>query len=480
MAIGLSGFPDGVHEAATSRGAQAGRAGLRATRGAAGHPGGAADYTRAASTQAAGPQAGDSAKPLLRKEPGEPWSGGDAAPAQPDSKLLKKSLTQLEPDSQKAMAYFFATLFVRYPELRPMFPLALDTHRHRVFAALARYAWSSDRPESLTGWLTDLAREHRKFGVRESHFRPFCDALLTALRSFGDGPSAAQTQDAWRAALDHVEGVMAGAVRDAQQEPAWWLAEVVAHERRRPGLAVVTLRPDQPLPYQAGQHVSVQVPRWPRVWREYSVANAPEASGLLRLHVRAVPCGHVSSALVNETTPGDTVVLGPARGGMTATAGGAGGPGERVVCFAGGTGLAPVKAIVEQLTAGHCRRPAGSIQLFFGARDEPGLYDAPDLRRLAGARPALAVIPVVSDDPGYDGLRGTLAEAAARHLHPDTCDVFVSGPPEMVTATTEAAAARAPAARIHADPQPGPGAAAATPAPGPRGPHLVPWWLPPG
>jgi hypothetical protein len=29
------------------------------------------------------------------------------------------------------------------------------------------------------------------------------------------------------------------------------------------------------LPYRPGQHISVQVPRWPRIWREYSVANAP-------------------------------------------------------------------------------------------------------------------------------------------------------------------------------------------------------------
>lgn len=382
------------------------------------------------------------------------------------------------------MAYFFATLFVRHPELRPMFPLALDTHRHRVFAALARYAWSSDRPDSLTGWLAGLAREHRKFGVQESHFRPFCDALLVALRSFGDGPVAAQTQTAWRGALDHIECVMAGAVRDASGEPAWWLAEVAGHQRRQPGLAVVTLRPDQPLAYQAGQHVSVQVPRWPRVWREYSVANAPAADGLLRLHVRAVPCGHVSSALVNETTPGDTVVLGPARGEMAA--GAAGGDGEAVACFAGGTGLAPIKAIVEQLTSGDCRRPVGSIQLFFGARDEPGLYDLPDLRRLASARPALTVIPVVSHDPGYDGLRCTLAQAAARHLQPATSDVFVCGPPEMVKATAEAAAARAPAARIHTDPQPSPrgyadraAPAGATPAGRPRRPQLVPWRVPP-
>jgi NAD(P)H-flavin reductase len=386
------------------------------------------------------------------------------------------------------MAYFFATLFVRHPEFRPMFPLALDAHRQRVFAALARYAWSSDRPESLTEWLSELAREHRKFGVAEGHFEPFCDALLVALRSFGDGPAAAATHAAWQGALDHIASVMTDAVHDAGDEPAWWLAEVTGHERRAPGVAVVTLRPDQPLPYLAGQHVSIQVPRWPRLWREYSVANPPGPEGLLTLHVRAVPCGLVSTALVHHTRPGDTVVAGPARGVMTAAAAagrdgaaapaaGAGG----IACFAGGTGLAPIKAIVTELTGAGHGPPVGGIRLFVGARREEGLYDAADLDRLAEAHPALTVIPVVSDDPGFGGLHGTLAEAAGCLLPPDTADVFISGPPGMVRATAEAAAARAPAATIHFDPPPSP--ARHTPAPAgaaghPRRPHLVPWRSP--
>lgn len=405
------------------------------------------------------------------------------------------------------MAYFFATLFVRHPELRPMFPLALDAHRRRFFAALTRYAWSSDRPESLTGWLSELAREHRKFGVDESHFRPFCDALLVALRSLGDGPAAAATHAAWQDALDQMASIMAAAIHAAAGEPAWWLAEVTGHERRAQGVAVVTLRPDQPLPYLPGQHVSVQVPRWPRVWREYSVANPPGHDGLLTLHVRAVPCGLVSTALVHHTRPGDTVVLGPARGEMTAaaaaarggpmgaatgtapagTAPSAGAPSAGapatggIACFAGGTGLAPIKAIVTQLTGAGCEPPAGGIWLFCGARREEGLYDAADLERLASAHPALTVIPVVSDDPGFGGLHGSLADAAGSLLSPDTADVFISGPPGMVRATAEAAAARAPAAKIHFDPQPSP--AGHTPEPAgragrPRRPHLVPWRSP--
>jgi NAD(P)H-flavin reductase/hemoglobin-like flavoprotein len=384
-----------------------------------------------------------------------------------DSRLLKKSLALLEPQSERFMAHFFATLFVRNPELRPMFPLTLGESRKWVFEALTRCAWSFDQPESLTRWLGELGRDHRKFGVTGHHYRLFSDALLAALQAFSAGSWSDQTQAAWERALAAITAAMTagsaagqpgdgtGAARGATTasdaaagEPAWWLAEVVEHDRRRPGLAVLALRPDLPLPYLAGQHISVQVPRWPRVWREYSIANAPAPDGLLRLHVRAVPGGRVSTALVHQTQAGDTVVLGRARGEMTADAIRS----ARVVCIAGGTGLAPVKAIAEALTSPVRPQPQPQVRLFFGARTRADLYDLPGLQRLAGARQSLTVIPVAAEEPGYGGLTGPVAEAAAAHLLAGTEDIVISGPAAMMARAAALVASAAPTARLHADP----------------------------
>ncbi len=370
------------------------------------------------------------------------------------------------------MAHFFATLFVRNPELRAIFPLTLGESRKWVFDSLIRCAWSFDQPESLTGWLGELGRDHRKFGVTERHYRLFCDALLATLQLFCAGSWSDQTQAAWERALATITAAMtagcaAAAPGDdgaagqgtgtgtasgaAAGEPAWWLAEVVEHDRRRPDLAVLALRPDLPLPYLAGQHVSVQVPRWPRVWREYSIANAPAPDGLLRLHVRAVPGGRVSTALVQQTQAGDTVVLGRARGEMTADAITSG----RVVCIAGGTGLAPVKAIAEALTSPVRPHPQPVVRLFFGARTRADLYDLPGLRRLAGDRRSLTIIPVTAAESGHGGLTGPVAEAAAAHLLPAAEDIVISGPAAMMTRAAALVTVAAPAARLHADPLPG-------------------------
>jgi len=69
------------------------------------------------------------------------------------------------------------------------------------------------------------------------------------------------------------------------------VGEIIAHDRRSVSVAVLTIRPDKPLPYRPGQYVPVQVTKWPRVWRPYSIANAPRADSLIELHVRAVPAG---------------------------------------------------------------------------------------------------------------------------------------------------------------------------------------------
>ena len=71
--------------------------------------------------------------------------------------------------------------------------------------------------------------------------------------------------------------------------------------------------------------------------------------------------------------------------------------------MAGGTGLAPIKALVEELAT---LQPDPLGARLLGARDRDDLYDLAGLKRLAAAYPWLSVVPACSDDPGYAGERG--------------------------------------------------------------------------
>jgi NAD(P)H-flavin reductase/hemoglobin-like flavoprotein len=371
-------------------------------------------------------------------------------------RLVKKSFAAIEECGQRAMEYFYARLFVQNPELRSMFPLAMGTHRQRVFDALTAMVTSMDSPGELADQVGQLARDHRKFGVKDKHCEAFFGALLATVQQFSAGSWDTETTAAWQAALGCIStGMQTAAAKAAETSPPWWVGEIVQHDRRGPDLAVLTIRPDQPLPYLPGQYVSVQVARWPRIWRSFSIANAPRAGGLIDLHVRAVPGGMVSTALVQYAQAGDSLLLGPAEGTMTVPAEE---PGRDLLCIAGGTGLAPVKALIEGVIAAGRPGPQRRITLFAGARNGAGLYDAADLARLEASYPLLTVIPAVSHDPDWNGLAGPLPELVRQYAAGGERDifdgeVFVSGPSRMVREVLRILARRVPSERIHYDPQ---------------------------
>jgi NAD(P)H-flavin reductase/hemoglobin-like flavoprotein len=349
------------------------------------------------------------------------------------------------------MEYFYAHLFIQHPEIRAMFPLEMSEFRGHVFQALAQLVQSMDSAAALGAYAGQLGREHRKFGVKEKHYKAFFDALLATTAYFNGRAWTARAQVAFSTALDHTAMLMQQAAeRDAEQQPPWWIGEVVDHERRTPTLAVLRIQPDRPLRYRAGQHVSVQVARWPRIWREYSAATAPSADGLLELHVRAVSGGLISTALVHHTQTGDAVLLGPARGDMTAPAG----PGRDLLCVAGGSGLAPIKAIIgEVISSAAARAGQGpGITLFVGARCAAELYDLPALQEMAAGYPPLRVIPVVSADPGYAGLTGMLPGVVRELAGLAAQEIYVCGPDVMVRETRRLLARRSAASFIHYDP----------------------------
>jgi len=330
------------------------------------------------------------------------------------------------------MTYFYAHLFAAEPEISAMFPAAMHAQRQRFYRTLRRIvATFGDKPDQpadedeFVRYLEALGRAHRKFGARKEHYASFRSALRTTAERFAPGGG----NDDWEAAFDRAAEIMIGAAAEDEGAGAlaWWTAEVIGHELRTPQVAVLTLQPAEPYPHRPGQHLSVQTPRWPRLWRNYSIASAPRRDGTLTLHVRAVAGGLVSTTLVHHTVPGDTLLLGRPEGPMTADT-----HSERpVLCLAGGTGLAPIKAIAEAIAATGERR---EIVVYFGARTASELYDLAALRQMELDSPWLEVVPVTSQEMAEGTRHGTIPDMAA-HAKWEDRDVYVSGPDPMIFAT---------------------------------------------
>ncbi|EGX60713.1 flavohemoprotein [Streptomyces zinciresistens K42] len=350
-----------------------------------------------------------------------------APPASPDALLIRRTMAEIGPVADKVTSYFYALLFVRHPDLRPLFPAAMDTQRDRLLKALLTAAEHIDNTPVLVDYLENLGRGHRKYGTRPEHYPAVGECLIGSLTKYAAGVWDGETEAAWVRTYTKISQVMIdAAAADELRAPAWWYAEVVSHELRRADVAVVTVRPDQPYPFLAGQYTSVETPWWPRIWRHYSFASAPRSDGLLTFHVKAVPAGWVSNALVHRARPGDIVRLGPPAGSMTVDHTTASG----LLCVGGGTGIAPIKALVEDVAEHGTRRP---VQVFYGARTDQDLYDIDTMLRLRQSHPWLEVRPVV-DRHGLLQL-----PEAIREFGPWTeYDAYVSGPPGMIRSGVDA------------------------------------------
>jgi NAD(P)H-flavin reductase/hemoglobin-like flavoprotein len=342
--------------------------------------------------------------------------------------------------------FFFSDLFLRHPECRELFPVSMTVMRDRFLHALATVVSQVDNLDALREYLRGLGRDHRKFGTVAGHYPAVGVSLLATLAHFSAENWTPELSADWKAAYDLVAEIMiAAAEEDAAARPAFWQATVVSHELRRFDIATFTVVTSEPMAYLPGQSVGMESDARPRIWRFYSIANAPREDHTLDFHVRMMDGGTLSMVLARGLAVGSRLRLGPPVGNFTFDVA----SGRDILLVAGSTGLAPVKAILDQISA---LRDPPRVSLFFGARTEDGLYDLTDLEKMATGFPWLAVTPVASSDPDYRGERGPLPDAVARGGEWRDRDAYVAGPTAMVEAVAgRLAASGVPAGQIRVE-----------------------------
>ena len=162
--------------------------------------------------------------------------------------------------------------------------------------------------------------------------------------------------------------------------------------------------------------------------RPFSIANGPQPDGTIELHVRHVAGGGFTSRVADELAVGDVLRIEAPLGTFVARE-----DSERPMIFvAGGTGIAPVKAIVEHFLALGTRR---AMEVYWGVRHAADLYLLPQIAQWQRQAPQLRFHAVLSDaEQAAAGLRAGLVHEAVLADHPDLSghDVYMSGPPAMI------------------------------------------------
>lgn len=200
-----------------------------------------------------------------------------------------------------------------------------------------------------------------------------------------------------------------------------------------------------PLGFSAGQYASVRFADMPA--RDYSMANRPDEPAL-ELHIRRMNEAGASFHVARALRLGEPVVVEGPYGDAWLRLDHPG----AILAIAGGSGLAPIKSIVDTALAAGVERP---IHLYFGAREERDIYLEGHFAHAAARHPDLRFEPILTDPAGPTRRRvGRLTDAvAADHSSFAGMKAYLAGPPAMVEAAAEMLRARGlPAADIHADP----------------------------
>jgi CDP-4-dehydro-6-deoxyglucose reductase len=216
---------------------------------------------------------------------------------------------------------------------------------------------------------------------------------------------------------------------------------VLAISRPAPDVAVLRLQlpANQNFQYRAGQYIEFILRDGAR--RSYSMANAPSQLGeppSIELHIRHMPGGLFTDQVFSTLKERDILRMEGPFGSFCLRDGD-----QPMVLLASGTGLAPIKALVEQLRAQGSRR---DVALYWGCRSRIDLYQHDGLLDAAQRLPWLRYVPVLSEpraDDRWTGRTGLVHQALMADL-PDLSahQVYACGAPVMVDAAQRDLSAR--------------------------------------
>ncbi|ALP52072.1 CDP-6-deoxy-delta-3,4-glucoseen reductase [Candidatus Tenderia electrophaga] len=210
-------------------------------------------------------------------------------------------------------------------------------------------------------------------------------------------------------------------------------ARVVKLERLATDVMRLYLKlPDsERLQFLAGQYLDILLPDGRR--RSFSMANPPHDDALIELHVRLIEGGEFTAHVFNRMQEKDILRIEGPYGSFTLQE-----DSQRPMIFiAGGTGLAPIKAIIEHALQEGVTRP---MHIYWGVRAPADLYLA-DLPRAWAQHANIRYTPVLSEprpEDNWPGRRGLVHDAVLQDFDDlFNYDVYASGPPAMVEAVRQ-------------------------------------------
>ncbi|RZT44856.1 CDP-4-dehydro-6-deoxyglucose reductase [Sphingomonas sp. BK036] len=221
-------------------------------------------------------------------------------------------------------------------------------------------------------------------------------------------------------------------------------SRIVSIERLAPDIVRVMLKtpPTSPMRFLPGQYIDVIVEG---VRRSYSLANAPRGDGMLELIIKRYKGGILSGYWFERAKANDLLRIEGPFGTFFLREQAP----TNIVFLATGTGIAPVKALLEELAANPALAARHRLTVFWGNREaESFCWDPVGLDLDVGVHHLLS-----GPDTRWSAARGYVHDAAIHQgIDPDDTVVYACGSNAMITSARAALLALGlPAKRFFSD-----------------------------
>ncbi|WP_288368033.1 2Fe-2S iron-sulfur cluster binding domain-containing protein [uncultured Alcanivorax sp.] len=205
--------------------------------------------------------------------------------------------------------------------------------------------------------------------------------------------------------------------------------KVVLQEHLTHDITHLKIQLGEALNYKAGQYADLSIDSLPGVVRSYSFAAPVQPDSSVSFFIRKVPAGLFSVEINEKDLTGQLIQLDGPAGDFWLRQSDA-----PMILIAGGSGLAPILAILWNALNEGCQR---SVTLLFGAQTQADLYALDQISEIKEKWPArFEFIPVLSSEDehsSWGGARGLVTETIPT-LKLQGAEAYLCGPPAMIDA----------------------------------------------
>jgi len=124
-------------------------------------------------------------------------------------RLIRSSFEALRPQAPALVDRFYAILFQRYPQVKPMFAHTdLARQKQMLIQALVLLVTNLEKPDILKSYLGALGARHSGYGARDAHYDAVGECLLAAMAEVASPLWSDELAAEWGATYGAVASLM--------------------------------------------------------------------------------------------------------------------------------------------------------------------------------------------------------------------------------------------------------------------------------